>query len=115
MTIHGNMKMPEVDLAIMRQTAASYAANLLEATRAGYWGFIDDFAANTRDWGFDPREARAPLIIEYGLHDVNVPAGHGRWFAANIPGAKVIVNHEGGHRSLPEKVLARLQTLAQAD
>lgn len=115
MTIHGNMKLPEADVAIMRKTADSYAANLLEAVRAGYWGFIDDFASHARDWGFDPRQVKIPVIIEYGMHDVNVPAGHGRWLAQNVPGAKVIVNHEGGHRSTPEKVLERLKTLAAAD
>lgn len=114
MTIHGDMKMPEADLKIMRETAASYAATLLEALRPGYWGFIDDFSAMARDWGFDPREAKAPVIIEYGVHDVNVPAGHGRWLAANIPGAQAIINTEGGHRSSPEKILERLIALAQA-
>ncbi len=114
MTIAGNMKMPEADVAVMRQTAASYAANFIEALRPGYWGFVDDFSAMARDWGFDPREAKAPVIVEYGLHDVNVPAGHGHWLAENIPGARTIVNTEGGHRSLPEKFLERLKTLAQA-
>ncbi|MDP9140560.1 MAG: alpha/beta hydrolase [Pseudomonadota bacterium] len=114
MTIAGDMKMPEADAAVMRLTAASYAANFIEALRPGYWGFIDDFSAMARDWGFDPREAEAPVIIEYGFHDVNVPEGHGRWLAENIPGATVIVNAEGGHRSLPQKFLERLKTLAQA-
>lgn len=115
MTIAGDMKMPAADVAVMRQTAASYAANFLEALRPGYWGFVDDFSAMARDWGFDPRQVKVPVIIEYGVHDVNVPAGHGRWLAENVPGASVIVNAEGGHRSLPEKMLARLKTLAQAD
>lgn len=115
MTIHGDMKMPEADLKIMRETAASYSATFLEALRPGYWGFIDDFSAIGRDWGFDPREAKAPVIIEYGVHDVNVPAGHGRWLAQNIAGAKVIVREDGGHRSMPARVLERLIALTQAD
>lgn len=114
MTIHGDMKTPEADLAILRQTAASYAETLLEALRPGYWGFIDDFSATARDWGFDPREAKVPVIIEYGVQDVNVPAGHGLWLAANIPGAEVIVHQEGGHRSLPQQVFERLTALASA-
>lgn len=114
MTIHGEMKMPEADLAILRQTAASYAQVLLEALRPGYWGFIDDFSATARDWGFDPREAKVPVIIEYGVQDVNVPAGHGLWLAENIPDATVIIHRQGGHRSLPEQVLERLTMLAKA-
>ncbi|MGH8506379.1 MAG: alpha/beta fold hydrolase [Stenotrophobium sp.] len=113
-SIYANMKMPEADLKLIRDSAASIAENLLESLRAGYWGFVDDFAAQGRDWGFDPRLAKAPVIVEYGIHDVNVPAGHGRWLCENIPGAKVIINHEGGHRSSPEKILERLKVLAQA-
>ena len=115
MTIHGKMKMPEADAMVFRRIADSYAATLLESLRPGYWGFIDDFIATGRDWGFDPRQAKAPVIIEYGAQDVNVPAGHGRWLAQNVPGAQVLVNPEGGHRSPPEKVLERLVTLARAD
>ena len=115
MKIHGKMKMPEADAVIFRRIADSYAATLLESLRPGYWGFIDDFSATARDWGFDPREAKAPVIVEYGAQDVNVPVGHGRWIAENVPGAKIIVNQEGGHRSAPEKMLERLITLAQAD
>lgn len=115
MTIAGNMKMPEADAAVMRRTAASYAATFLEALRPGYWGFVDDFLAMSSNWGFDPRKAIAPVIIEYGVHDVNVPAGHGRWLAGNLPNAKVIINAEGGHRSLPERLLERLRMLAAAN
>jgi hypothetical protein len=56
-----------------------------------------------------------PLILEYGVHDVNVPAGHGRWLAEHIPGARAIVNHDGGHRSMPDKVLERLTRLTTTD
>lgn len=114
MAIKGKMQIPQADLEVHRRTAASYAAVFLESFRPGYWGFIDDFSALARDWGFDPREAKAPVIVEYGVHDVNVPAGHGRWLAENIPGARAIVNQEGGHRSMPEKVLERLVALAKA-
>lgn len=107
----GKMALPEADLAVLRETAQSYAAGFLGALRAGYWGFVDDFRAISRDWGFDPRAAAAPLILEYGVHDVNVPAGHGRWLAGHIPGAQVIVNQDGGHRSMPDKLLERLTRL----
>lgn len=113
LTMTGKMALPEADLAVFRKTATSYAAAFLAALRQGYWGFVDDFRALSRDWGFDPREARAPLIVEYGLHDVNVPASHGRWLADHIPGAKVVVNHDAGHRSPPEKTLQRLIALAE--
>jgi pimeloyl-ACP methyl ester carboxylesterase len=109
----GRMQLPEADGRIMREHSVGIATTMLEALSRGYWGFVDDFAAITRDWGFDPRLAEVPVIIEYGLQDVNVPPGHGRWLAAHIPGATAIV-HPAGHLSEPCRMLRRLETVAAA-
>ena len=109
----GGMRLPAADAAVMRRHAADIARTILEALRPGCWGYVDDLSAITRDWGFDPRCARVPVIIEYGVQDVNVPASHGRWLADNIPGARVLVN-QAGHLSSQSEMLHRLEVVAAA-
>lgn len=101
-SVMGDMDLPESDREILRQTAAETAAVLAEAFRQGVVGFADDFAAMARNWGFDPRGATAPVVISYGEHDVNVPAGHGRWLAANVPSVEVRVSSDAGHLMSPQ-------------
>jgi pimeloyl-ACP methyl ester carboxylesterase len=50
--------------------------------------------------------------IRYGLADVLVPAGHGRWLAEHVPGASVAVEAGAGHLADPPTVLALLRSLA---
>lgn len=101
-SIMGDMDLPDSDREILRQTAEVTAVVLAEAFRQGVAGFADDFAAMAKEWGFDPREATAPVVISYGDHDVNVPAGHGRWLAANVPNVEVRATSDAGHLMSPE-------------
>jgi pimeloyl-ACP methyl ester carboxylesterase len=107
-SVMGDMHLPESDREILRQTADETMVVLAEAFRQGVAGFADDFAALARDWGFDPRGATAPVVISYGEHDVNVPAGHGRWLAANVPNVEVRVTSDAGHLMTPEAGFALL-------
>jgi pimeloyl-ACP methyl ester carboxylesterase len=50
--------------------------------------------------------------IRYGVTDVLVPAAHGTWLAAHVPGAEVFVDEHGGHLSTPDQRLEMLGTLA---
>lgn len=96
-SVMGDMDLPESDREILRQNAEKTLVVLAEAFRQGVAGFADDFTAMAKDWGFDPRDASAPVVISYGEHDVNVPAGHGRWLAANVPHVEVRVSSDAGH------------------
>lgn len=107
-SVMGDMDLPASDREILRQTAEKTAVVLAEAFRQGVPGFADDFAAMARPWGFDPRDATAPVVISYGEHDVNVPAGHGRWLAANVPNVDVRVTTDAGHLMAPEAGLRLL-------
>jgi pimeloyl-ACP methyl ester carboxylesterase len=107
-TMLGPMQLPQADLDILRDVAGYAALAMIEAARTGPWGFVDDYVALASPWGFDPTGARAPVVIEYGAHDVMVPAGHGAWLGAHVPNASVRVNHGGGHLSSPAQSLARL-------
>lgn len=110
-TMLGTMKLPAADLAVLREVGAFVAVAVQEGARPGAWGYVDDFAAIARPWGFDPREAVAPVLIEYGAHDVSVPASHGAWLADNVPHVGVTVT-TGGHFSTTDESLARLVSLA---
>lgn len=110
----GALKLPEADLAILREIGAHAVAATIEGGKHGVGGFLDDFVAIAKPWGFDPRRASAPVLVSYGAHDVNVPPGHGAWLAANVPNKEVRVKSEGGHLSTPQESLARLVELAEA-
>jgi pimeloyl-ACP methyl ester carboxylesterase len=79
---------PEV-MQIMRESTAEWAFD-------GVGGWIDDDLAFTRPWGFDVSEIAVPVLVIYGSTDVLVPAAHGKWLAAHVPGCVVKVE-EGGH------------------
>ncbi|MGI8716170.1 MAG: alpha/beta fold hydrolase [Solirubrobacteraceae bacterium] len=78
----------------------------------GAWGWIDDDLAFTKPWGFDVTELRVPVEVHYGVTDVLVPAAHGKWLAARIPHAAVIVDEHGGHMRTPDQRLDMLRALA---
>lgn len=73
----------------------------------GVWGWVDDDLAFLRPWGFDVRDVSIPVLIEYGDTDVLVPAAHGDWLAANVPGCVVKLDNDAGHLgSDPEREIA---------
>lgn len=104
--VFADMELPESDRAVLRELGSSIAAGFAEAARQGPWGFVDDFIAIGRPWGFDPSDASAPVIIEYGRTDVNVPPSHGDWLAAHVPHVEVRVHEEAGHLKGPDQRFA---------
>jgi pimeloyl-ACP methyl ester carboxylesterase len=68
---------------------------------------VDDDLAFLRSWGFDVRDVSIPVLIEYGVTDVLVPATHGEWLAANVPECVVKLDDDAGHLgSDPEREIA---------
>ena len=63
---------------------------------AGLDGWVDDYLAFVRPWGFDVRTITVPVSIWHGLRDDSTPQGHSVWLAANVPGARLF-EHPGGH------------------
>jgi pimeloyl-ACP methyl ester carboxylesterase len=88
------------------------AESVREALRPGVWGWVDDDLAFLRPWGFAVTDIRVPVTIRYGREDVLVPAAHGAWLAAHVPGAVVVVDAGAGHLTAPETTLERLIALA---
>jgi pimeloyl-ACP methyl ester carboxylesterase len=87
-------------------------ASTREMFAAGAWGWVDDDLAFIWPWGFDLQELRVPVEIRYGAADVLVPAAHGEWLGAHVPGAEVFVDEDAGHLSTPDQHLEMLRTLA---
>jgi pimeloyl-ACP methyl ester carboxylesterase len=111
-SIMGNMDLPEADKEVLRRLGEHAFTAIAEAMRQGVVGFADDFVAIAADWGFDPTDAVAPVVLAYGSHDVNVPAGHGRWLAEHVPHREVRVNEDAGHMMSPESGIALLAEIA---
>ena len=57
-------------------------------------------------------EISVPVEVRYGVDDVLVPAAHGAWLAAHIPGADVVVETGKGHISHPDEMIEHLRRLA---
>jgi pimeloyl-ACP methyl ester carboxylesterase len=82
----------------------------------GYFGYLDDNLAQARDWGFRVADIRVPVVIRHGALDRLVNIEHGRWLAANIPGARARFLDDAGHGSicLPwSEVIAELTGIAR--
>ena len=85
---------------VIRESTPEQALN-------GVWGWVDDDLAFLRPWGFDVRDVSTPVLIKYGVTDVLVPAAHGEWLAANVPGCVVKLDDDAGHLgSDPEREIA---------
>ncbi|WP_205862098.1 alpha/beta fold hydrolase [Planosporangium thailandense] len=86
-----------------RQLTGGFADYLAESFRiavtAGIAGWRDDDLAFIRKWGFDLRGG-CPVAVWQGDQDRMVPYAHGRWLAANVPGARAHLLPGHGHLSL---------------
>ena len=80
----------------------------------GVWGWVDDDLAFLKPWGFEISEIEVPTEVWYGETDVLVPAAHGRWLAANVPGAEVVIQHDEGHMGNPDEILNRIRRLVES-
>src|SRR5262249_45998940 len=72
---------PEV-MQVIRESTAEQAVN-------GVGGWVDDDLAFIEEWGFEVGEIDIPVLVVFGSTDVLVPAAHGEWLAAHVPGCTV--------------------------
>jgi pimeloyl-ACP methyl ester carboxylesterase len=75
---------------------AQLSRDMKEAFQQGADGWVDDGLAFVKDWGFTIDAIAIPVKVRYGPDDTLVPAAHGRWLAANVPGAIEELKY-GGH------------------
>jgi pimeloyl-ACP methyl ester carboxylesterase len=83
---------------------------LREAVAQGAAGWADDDLAFVQPWGFDLGAIAVPVTLWQGEHDSLIPAEHGRYLVAAIPGAKI---HwiETGHLAMVDQIGAILTEL----
>ncbi|HET9852036.1 MAG TPA: alpha/beta hydrolase [Candidatus Limnocylindrales bacterium] len=87
----------EADREQMRKHIVRVRAHIANGLAPGSDGWVDDLLVFVQPWGFDVESIRVPVLITYGRTDVLVPAAHGDWLAAHVPGAEVWVDDESGH------------------
>jgi pimeloyl-ACP methyl ester carboxylesterase len=91
----------DVDASVLSGDYAEWLAQSVNAGLApGIWGWFDDDLAFLKDWGFDLDAIERPVSIWQGGEDRFVPAAHGQWLAAHVPGASAKLLPEHGHLSL---------------
>ena len=89
------------DLAALTGAYGPYAvAGLHGAVRQGIAGWFDDDMELLGDWGFDLASITVPVTVWQGGQDRFVPAAHGEWLAANVPGARLRLLPDEGHLSI---------------
>jgi pimeloyl-ACP methyl ester carboxylesterase len=78
-------------------------------------GEVDDLLAAGRPWGFDLAAIPLPVLVVHGADDRMVPAAHGAWLAAHLPGSELRLVPGAGHVSVladAPHVLAELRRRA---
>jgi pimeloyl-ACP methyl ester carboxylesterase len=87
---------PEEELDLTPEAEGLWAADLREALRT-YDGFVRDNLSWGCPWDIDVGHVSVPAHLWYGERDEMVPVAHGRWLAARIPGAELVVLAGQGH------------------
>jgi pimeloyl-ACP methyl ester carboxylesterase len=105
-------EVPEADRVEMAKYQRVAAAHILTAVAPGIDGWVDDDLAFVKPWGFDVASCRVPVVLAYGRLDQLVPAPHGDWLAAHVPGAVTWVDDGTGHMGNDAEVERDLGWLA---
>ena len=84
-----------------------FRESVREQALGGVGGWVDDELALLSPWGFELEQVAVPVLVRYGVTDVLVPAAHGAWLAAHVPGCVVKIDDAGGHLGEdPEREIA---------
>ena len=99
----------EPDVAVLEAGESRYiAAEFNLACGRGRYGYWDDGVAFVEPWGFDLDTLSVPVTVWVAGQDLMVPAAHGRWLAAHIPGAEMVEMADEGHISMVTRNLDRI-------
>ncbi len=110
-------QLPAEDIVSLQneQRFQVFAEALREAVAQGPAGWSDDDLAFVQPWGFDLGAIAVPVTVTLwqGEHDSLIPAEHGRYLVAAIPGARI---HwiETGHLAMVDQIGAILAELTRA-
>ena len=96
----GNLVSAADKAALHGELADYLVASFRSGLRPGIDGWRDDDLAFVRGWGLS-LTVSAPVAVWQGDQDHMVPAAHGDWLAAHVPGARSHFVPGAGHLSLP--------------
>ena len=96
----GLLSPPDLAALTDYESRSLLASTTVRGFAHGHWGFYDDDRAFLSPWGFDVASIGVPVSIWYGDQDLMVPATHGDWLSANVPGARVVHRADEGHLSV---------------
>jgi pimeloyl-ACP methyl ester carboxylesterase len=88
------------DLAALEGPWRWFGSVVGPALAGGPDAAIDDDLAYVAPWGFDPADARCPVLLIHGGRDGIAPPAHGRWLAGHIPDAELRLYPDDGHVSV---------------
>ena len=114
-TVLGDFELSNADRAVLADPRVHriIMESIAEECRRGVGGWVDDDLCFVTPWGFDVTELTVPVEVRYGATDVLVPAAHGDWLAAHVPGAVVVKDSDEGHMSTPDRTIQELARLAR--
>jgi pimeloyl-ACP methyl ester carboxylesterase len=95
-TLPDDYELSETDRLQQAKDRAVFEEVIADGLRDGVDGWVDDDLAFIAPWGFDVGSIRVTTSLWYGRADTLVPAAHGDWLAAHIPGVEVFAS-EFGH------------------
>jgi pimeloyl-ACP methyl ester carboxylesterase len=91
----------DIDRATLTGEYAEQAVRVIKTALApGLDGWVDDDLAFARPWGFDLNAIAVPVTVWQGALDQFVPAAHGDWLMARVPGARPRPLPDHGHLSI---------------
>ena len=86
--------------AFSDELADYFSMSRSEALAQSPEGWMGDSIAQLSPWGFDPLSIQVPVQVWHGEEDRFVPAAHGRWLGAHVPGAETRIQPNEGHLSI---------------
>ena len=93
--------LPPPDLAVL---TGAFADDLVEhfthGLSEGIEGWLEDDLAFVAPWGFELSDLRCPVSVWQGSADLMVPAAHGAWLTAHLPGVTAHLLEGEGHLSI---------------
>jgi pimeloyl-ACP methyl ester carboxylesterase len=84
-----------------------------QAIEGGSSGMVDDELAHVARWGFDPGQARSPVLFLHGGQDRIAPSPHGEWLARRCRSAELWLRPDDGHISVLDSAAAAMGWLRE--
>jgi pimeloyl-ACP methyl ester carboxylesterase len=88
---------PDGRIRSIPAVGAAMSRMVREGFRQGTAGYVEDWVATFRPWGFRLADVQRPATVWWGDKDPLVSRAHTQRLAAGIPGASLVIVPGGGH------------------